>query len=102
MNESVLIIIILIATVIPFLISYCLIRFLPKARYLPALLLVIGGLYFLLDALSTKPTGGGISGFGDMNIIGGVIAGIICILASGVAFLLSWLMYKWRRSKHVK
>ncbi|MDI6741153.1 MAG: hypothetical protein QMD11_00295 [Smithella sp.] len=95
MNERVLILIVLIATVIPCLISYCLIRFVPRLRYLPSVLLGIAGLYFFLSGASTKPTGGGISGFGDLPIYAELVVGGLFILASGVAFLLSFLMFKW-------
>ena len=100
MNLNVLVLIVLIATAVPCLISYCLIRFLPRARYLPSVLLGIAGLYFFNSGASTKPTGGGISGFGDLYIVGDFIAGTVFLAASGVAFLLSFLMHKWWRSRH--
>lgn len=102
MNERVLVLIVLIATVIPCFISYGLIRYVPRARYLPSGLLGIAGLYFFFSAVSTKPTGGGISGFSDLPIFAGLVIGGVFILASGVSFLLSFLMYKWWKSRHVR
>lgn len=100
MNMNVLVLIILIATAIPCLVSYCLIRFVPRARYFPSVLLGIAGFCFFISAAGTKPTGGGISGFGDLPIFAEWIIGGIFILAAGVAFLLSFLMHKWWRSRH--
>lgn len=100
MNESVLAVIVLIAVLIPCAISYLLIRFMPQARYLPSVLLGIAGSCFFISGASTKPTGGGISGFGDLPIFANLIIGGLFILAAGVAFLLSFLMHKWWRSRH--
>ncbi len=100
MHEEVAILIVLIATAIPCLISYAIIRFAPRARYLPSFLLGIAGFCFFISGASTKPTGGGISGFSDFSIFAELILGGIFILAAGVAFLLSFLMYRWWRSRH--
>lgn len=100
MNGSVLIIILLIATVTPFLVCYCLARFAPRFRYLPSILLALAALYFLIAGINAKPTGGGISGFGDMYIIGDIIAGLVFLIASAIAFLLSFVMHWWRRTRH--
>jgi len=102
MNERVLIVIILIVTVVPCVLSYGLIRFAPRVRYLPSVLLGIVGLCIFLSSASTKPTGGGISGFGDLPIFAGLFIGGLFILAGGATFLLSFLMYKWWRSRHAK
>ena len=100
MNLNVLVLIVLIATAVPCLISYCLIRFLPRVRYLPSILLGIAGFYFVNSATSSKPAGPDISGLADFGRAGELIIGGIFILAAGVAFLLSFLMYKWWRSRH--
>lgn len=99
-DMNVLIVVVLIATAIPCLIAYCLIRFVPRARYLPSVLLGTAGFYFFISGANTKPTGGGISGFGDLHIFAAVMIGGIFILAAGVAFLLSFLMYRRWRSRH--
>lgn len=88
MNESILFLIVLIAVLIPCLVSYLLARFIPKLRYLPSALLLIAGVCFLVTALGTKPTGGGISGFGDLHIFVEMVLGVVSILASGATFFL--------------
>jgi len=100
MHEEVALLIILIATAIPCLVAYGLIRFAPRARYFPSILLGIASFWFFISGASSKPTGGGISGFGDFAIFAELILGGIFILAAGVAFLLSFLMYRWWRSRH--
>ena len=100
MDERVLILIVLVATAIPCAISYGLVRFVPRARYLPSVLLAIAGLGVFFSAVGTKPTGGGISGFGDLPIYAELVIGGLLFFASGVAFVLSFLMYKWWRSRH--
>ena len=100
MNESVLVVIILIAVLIPCVICYLLIRFLPRLRYLPSVLLLMLGLGLFISGASSKPTGGGISGFSDLPIFAELIIGGGFMFAAGVAFLLSFLMYRWWRSRH--
>lgn len=100
MNESVLVVIILIAVLIPCVISYLLIRFLPRLRYLPSVLLLMVGMGIFISGASSRPTGGGISGFSDLPIFAALMIGGIFILGAGVAFLLSFLMYRWWRSRH--
>ncbi len=102
MNESVLVVIFLIVTLIPCLIAFLLVRFIPGLRYLPSGLLLVAGLCFLLSALGTKPTGGGISGFGDLPIFVEMIIGAVFVIASGVIFVVSFLMYKWLGSRHAE
>lgn len=100
MNESVLFVIILIAVFVPCVIAYLFIRFLPRLRYLPSVLLLLLGLGFFISGASSKPTGGGISGFSDLYIFAALMIGGVFILAAGVAFLLSFLMYRWWRARH--
>jgi hypothetical protein len=100
MNESVLMVIILIAVLIPCAIAYLLVRFLPRLRYLPSVLLLIVAFGFLLSAFSTKVTGGGISGFGDLPIFAEMAIGGVCALAAGAVFFISWVMYHWLGPRH--
>lgn len=99
MDETILIVIVLIAIIIPCAISYLFVRFAPKLRYFPSVLLLAVGLFFLFSAAGTKPTGGGISGFSDFGIIAGIVLGGIAVLAAGATFIISLIMYKLRRSR---
>lgn len=100
MNESVLFVIVLIAVLIPCVISYLLIRFLPRLRYLPSVLILMVGIGLFISGANSKPTGGDISGFSDLPIFAALMIGGVFILAAGVAFLLSFLMYRWWRARH--
>ena len=100
MHEEVAILIILIATAIPCLVAYGLIRFAPRARYLPSVLLGIVGFCFFISGGSTKPAGPDVSGLGGFVRAGELLIGGVFVLSAGVAFLLSFLMYRWWRSRH--
>ena len=95
MNDSILLAVGVVAILVVCAVAFLLIRYLPKIRYLPSGLLLGLGLLLFLPAACTAPSGGGISGFGDLGRAAGMILGLFCMLLSGVTFLLSWLLYRW-------
>lgn len=99
MDESVLfaiIVIVFITVILPCAVCYALVRFLPKLRYLPSILLLLVGLFLLVPAMNTEPSGGGISGFDDLGLFVEMLMGVVFLFAGGVVFVISWLMYRWR------
>ena len=101
MNESVLVKIILIVTLIPIFFSFLFVCFIPKLRYLPTLLVFIIGLCFLLSTQGNEPTGGGpLFTGGNLGKFFAIAGGVMFIISSGIVFFISFLMHKsWKSRK---
>jgi hypothetical protein len=100
MNMLALILIVLLLGFVPLAVLCLLACFCPRLRYLPAAVLAVVGFGFLVSAAGTRRTGGGVSGFGDFAILGGLIAGVVLLLAAGIAWLAAFLIHAWWRSRH--